>query len=534
MPIEMGKLVLDDDRAEAALPEALLRSEAYPHAAQRPRLITTHISWILLAGRFAYKLKRPVDLGFVDYTTRDRREHFCQEELLLNRRLTRDVYLDVVPIVQTPAGIRVSGDGAVIDHAVRMRRLPQQRMLNRLLARGDIDGEQAAEIGSLIARFHATATRAAPGDPGGAATVQENIAENFRQTRPFVSRTITPEQFAAITSYSEHFVKQNETLLDVRQTAGWVRDVHGDLRADNICLSQGIQVFDCIEFSRRLRIEDVAAEVAFLAMDFDFWGYPELARVFVAAYASSSPDPQLRDLLPFYQCYRAYVRGKVESLRLDQPDLAQVDARSAIRRARRYFALADKYARRRPVLLLVTGLSGTGKSRLATRLADLLAWPVLNSDRVRKELAGLAAESRVPAADEAGIYDQAFTERTYAALLDGADHLLSAGNSIVLDATFLLRDQRDAAQALAARHRAALRMIVCTAPEAVVATRLAERATEPTAVSDAGWDVYMAQRRHQEPVQRAEGTVLRLSTTQRPETLARRALRWLSEPARFD
>jgi len=161
----MGKLVLDDDRAEAALPEALLRSEAYPHAAQRPRLITTHISWILLAGRFAYKLKRPVDLGFVDYTTRDRREHFCQEELLLNRRLTRDVYLDVVPIVQTPAGIRVSGDGAVIDHAVRMRRLPQQRMLNRLLARGDIDGEQAAEIGSLIARFHATATRAAPGEP---------------------------------------------------------------------------------------------------------------------------------------------------------------------------------------------------------------------------------------------------------------------------------------------------------------------------------------------------------------------------------
>lgn len=241
------------------LPDALLRLQAFPHRVARVRLIATHISWLLLAGRFAYKLKRPVDLGFLDYSSAKRRECFCHEEVRLNRRLTRGVYLDVVPIVRTAAGARIGGEGEVIDYAVKMRRLPQRAMLNRLLARGAATAEQAAAIGKLIARFHAAAPRALPSDPGGAATVRENTAENFRQTHPYLGRTLTPEQDATITTYTERFLQSERGVLDARHADGWVRDIHGDLRSDNICLTRGIQVFDCIEFSRRLRIEDVAA-----------------------------------------------------------------------------------------------------------------------------------------------------------------------------------------------------------------------------------------------------------------------------------
>lgn len=283
----------------AALPQALRQPQAFPHRVGQITLITTHISWLLLAGRYAYKLKRPVNFGFVNYSTIERRRAFCHEEVRLNRRLTQDVYLGVVPIVRTADSVHVDGPGEVIDYAVQMRRLPQRTMLNRLLARGAATADQAAAIGRLIAGFHISAPRAAAADPGGAATVGENTAENFLQVRPFVDRTITSEQDTIITAYTEEFLHREGPRLDARKAEGWVRDIHGDLRSDNICLSRGIQVFDCLEFSRRLRIEDVAAEVAFLAMDFDWWGYPDLARVFVASYMAGLADPELSSLLRF-------------------------------------------------------------------------------------------------------------------------------------------------------------------------------------------------------------------------------------------
>jgi hypothetical protein len=508
----------------------LLHPNAFPHRVGRITLLTTHISWVLLAGPYAYKLKRPVDLGFVDYSTKERRERFCHEEVRLNRRLTQGVYLGVVAVVRTASGVRLGGDGEVIDHAVKMRRLPQRAMLNRLLARGAATPEQAAAIGRLIARFHDAAPRALPADPGGAATVRENTAENFRQMRQYVGRTITPQQDAVITAYTERFLQNERGFLDARHAGGWVRDVHGDLRSDNICLGRGIQAFDCIEFSRRLRIEDVAAEVAFLAMDFDWWGYPDLARAFVGAYAADGAGPELSILLPFYQCYRAYVRGKVESLRLDQPDLTPAAARATADRARRYFALAATYARPRPTLLLVGGLSGTGKSVIAGRLGAILGWPVYSSDRLRKAPAGVRATDSRAAPYGAGLYAPAMTEAVYRSLRDHAAHDLRQGRSVILDATFLRQEQRAAATSLATAHGAAVAMILCAAPKTVVKARLAARAADATAVSDAGWPVYLEQRRRRAPVGRSEGPALTLRTGGSAEAAVRRALRWLTQP----
>lgn len=332
----------------AALPSlvrALLRPEAYPHAADDLRLHETHISWVVLAGPYAYKLKKPVDFGFLDFSTRERRAAACADEVRLNRRLSPDIYLGVVDVVERGDGYFIGGPGRPVEPAVWMRRLPEEGMLPRLLERSAVRPALVRRLARQLAAFHARAATGPGVDGHGSpAAVRANWQENFDQVRPFLGRTMAAERERAIRAYVEHFLAEQHALLERRVAEGRIREGHGDLHAASICLDRGRpRLFDCLEFAARFRCADVAAEVAFLAMDLDHYGRADLGEAFVQAYLRASGDAELLLLLDFYKCYRAFVRGKVRSLRLTEPGLSPEDERRVIAEARAYFDLAWSY-----------------------------------------------------------------------------------------------------------------------------------------------------------------------------------------------
>ncbi len=333
-----------------ALPQpvrGLLRAEAFPHAADRLELRETHGAWVILAGPYAYKLKKPVNFGFFDYSSRELRDADAEAELRLNRRLAPSVYLGVVDIVERDGQVYVGGSGRVLERAVWMRRLPEEGMLTSLLARGAVSPQLIRRLARILVRFHAGAkTRLGVDEFGEPRNLEANWDENFDQIAPYVGITITSTELDAIRYGVERILRDELELLQRRVAAGRVREGHGDLHAGSICVVDGrIVIFDCIQFSARYRCADVAAEVAFLAMDLDHAGRADLGSAFVAEYVRHSHDEELPRLLPFYKCYRAFVRGKVLSLQLGQGGLTDEERAEPIASARSYFDLAGRYIR---------------------------------------------------------------------------------------------------------------------------------------------------------------------------------------------
>ncbi len=354
-----------------SLVDGLLRPEAYPHRPRRVRLLETHISYVFLAGPFACKVKKPVNFGFLDYSTLEQRRHFCEQEVRLNQALCPGTYLRVVPIVRTSTGFLVDGKGEPVEYAVLMRRLPTDRMLDRLIRRGRVDPEVLVRIARKVAAFHVASDRGPEIDRfGDPEVIRFNWEENFAQTAPYLGRTIPRRWYDGIRRYVAGFLKDSAQLLLGRISQGRIRDCHGDLRTESICVEDGICIFDRVEFNDRFRYGDVASEVAFLVMDLDALGRPDLGYVFAESYIEASGDRELRRLLPFYQCYRAYVRGKVTSFRLDQVK-TEAERRRIRRLARRYFRLAWDYARAptRPLLVTVAGVPAGTRVALGWGLA---------------------------------------------------------------------------------------------------------------------------------------------------------------------
>lgn len=473
-------------------------------------MVETHISWVFLAGDFVYKVKKPVDFGFLDYSSLDLRRHFCHEEVRLNRRLCGGAYLGVVPIVERAGNVCVDQPGTPIEYAVWMRRLPAERMLDRLIRDGHASETMIERVAERVAAFHGQADRGPRIDPyGSLEAIRFNWDENFTQTEPYVGRAISARQFQGVRAYVEGFLSRHADLFGRRVADGRIRDCHGDMRAESICLTDELCIFDCIEFSERLRCGDTASELAFLAMDIDARGRPDLAYWLVDRYLWATGDPELRALLPFYASYRAFVRGKVQSFRLDQPVRAEGEHRTALRRARHYFELAYSYARvpEEPRLVLVCGLSGTGKTTAARALGQRLNAVVYSSDRVRKELAGVPATARGPQAFEAGLYAPAVTERTYARLTELAREKLSAGTSVVLDATFSRASDRIAAVEVARSFGIPACIVECRCAEPTVIERIHRRAASGEGASDADESVYFGQRGTIQPVRGDESDV---------------------------
>jgi uncharacterized protein len=482
---------------------AMRRADFYPHHPDAVTLVQTHISYVLLAGEHVYKVKKPVQFSFLDFSTTARRRHFCHEEVRLNRRLAPDVYFGVVGICHDGERywLGPEDDAHAIEPAVHMRRLPAAQMLDQRLQANLMTPELLDTIARRLAEFHRSADAGpdvtANGEP---AAVWRVLEDNFTAERRFRDVTIAARDYDAIQQFARNFLTRHDDLFRQRQTQQRIRDGHGDLRAEHICCANGLAIVDCVEFNPRFRYCDVASDIAFLVMDIEDLGYPEHAAVFVDRYATYAADPDLRRLLPFYCCYRAYVRGKVDSLKSVEEEVSADERDAARRGAIRHFALAYRYMwAANPLFVAVSGLSGSGKSVIAAALQVRTGFVHINSDVVRKRLAGAAAATDSRAAYEAGLYAPAFSQRTYRTMFDEAAHHIAAGRGVILDATFQRREDRDAARTLARQYAVPFMIAECRCNETEIRRRLAERAQRADSPSDADWAIYVEQHRRYAP-----------------------------------
>jgi aminoglycoside phosphotransferase family enzyme/predicted kinase len=501
------------------LPElvrALLEPRAYPEVPGKIELLQTQMSFVFLTDEFVYKVKKAVNLGYLDYTTEEKRQFYCQKEVELNRRLCPEVYLGVVPITRERGAIRIGGRGEVIEHAVKMRRLPQEAMMDVLLANNQVPSEMVTRVAQKLATFHQQAETSADISAfGQLSIIRQNTEENFTQTEKYFSTTISRDKYQHIKDYTDSFIEINAPLFQKRIARGRIRDCHGDLHAAHICFTNGICIYDCIEFNDRFRYCDVASEIAFLAMDLDHYGRADLSRSLVNAYVAESRDRELLELLNFYKCYRAYVRGKVESFKLDDPYIAPAEKRQTLEIASSYFDLAYAYTRPRPVLFITTGLVGTGKTFLAQALAKRLGLVVISSDVIRKQLAGIPITEHRFEEFDSGIYSAEFSRKTYDKMFSEAKHILSDGGPVILDASFIKAGERLKAKRLAEEMGADFFIIECTLYEESIRKRLAQR-REQEATSDGRWEIYEPQKRAFDPVVEASPQKHAIIDTSKP------------------
>ncbi len=475
--------------------QAFLNPAFYPHKCTGVTLMQTQMSFVFLTGDYAYKMKMPVNLGYLDYTTLEKRAYFCQKELLLNKRLASEVYLEVIPVVKRDETYSLGGEETVVEYVLKMRQLPGERMMDVLLAAGQVSDDMVTAVAAKLASFHAqTETSAEISKYGSLESIRINVAENFTQTKKYIGTTISQEQYHAIEQYTYTFLQENAALFAHRIKNGRIRDCHGDIHSAHICFTDIIAIFDCIEFNDRFRYCDVASEIAFLAMDLEYSGHHHLSEVLVHDYAKMSHDEEIDGLLSFYKCYRAYVRGKVWSFKTDVSHLTQGEKDEACNTARRYFTLACSYTRKRPILIITAGLMGTGKSTLMNLVASRMGMQVISSDVTRKELAGISLTRHEFENFDQGIYTPEFTRKTYQKMLDGARAFLLQGQSVVLDASFKEKKERLNAMDLARETGVQFLLIECILNEELVRKRLDQRIKEGS-VSDGRWELLAEQKK---------------------------------------
>jgi hypothetical protein len=454
-------------------------------------LIETHISWVFLGAAEVFKVKRPVDLGFLDFTTLEKRREACDAELRLNRRLAPEVYIDVVPITVNASGVHaIAGEGSTVDWAVRMRRLAIETRADELLQAGLLESRHIDELAVHVARFHEGARcDAETSRHGDAATIRRNVKENFEQTRVLIGDYLSADQAHEIEAWQLGMLG-NEGPFMARVDASRVRDGHGDLRLEHVYFGTdgSITIIDCIEFNDRFRYGDVCADIAFLSMDLAWHGRVDLAERFLARYARESNDYDLYSVVNFYESYRAFVRGKVASLLAADTEASSGARERARREARRYFVLALAYERPPlvpPRVVAVGGMIASGKSNAAATVAELLAAPLLSSDRTRKRLMGHRPTESMRSEAWSGAYSPSSTEAVYEELWRLADIVLSSGRPIVLDASLRTAAMREAAHRLADRHGVPFLLIECSAPRELIRKRLARRESFGAHESDA-------------------------------------------------
>jgi aminoglycoside phosphotransferase family enzyme/adenylate kinase family enzyme len=486
---------------------AMMQAAFYADPCAEVELKQTHISYVFLAGDYVYKLKKPVRFRFIDCSRLDQRCHFCLEEVRLNSRLSPEVYLGVFAIIRRDGGFalgpKVQGEHPeAVEYVVAMRRLPENRMLDRLVAAGAVDRAKIRALAAKIAAFHAAASTERSWNYGNAPELWRAVTADIAESVGFLGDTLEKEQLAEIDAFCQAFIGSHWKHLNRRAHDGRVREGHGDLRAEHVCMRDDtIDIIDCVEFNARLRYGDVASELAFLAMDLERLGAPLLADELVDSYMAESSDADLVQFIPFYKCYRAYVRGKVESLRSRESEVSAVQREHARTLARGYFNLACRYARLgSPALVVVCGLVGTGKSTLVRLLQKRLGFKAISSDEVRKRLAGVSPNQRMISAYGAGIYSSSFSKVTYQTMIDDAERVLREGAGVIVDATFKRAADRSDIMSLAERLNVPVLFIECVAPKEEIMQRLDRRSESLNETSDATFEVYQAQSREFEPL----------------------------------
>jgi aminoglycoside phosphotransferase family enzyme/predicted kinase len=471
--------------AQEQLVSFLESPASYAHRPSQVRSLQTHISWVFVASPFVFKMKKPVNLGFLDFSTLEKRRHFCQREIELNRRLCPEVYLGVLPIYRSAAGLSFEADGEIVEYCVKMKELPDGGFLRELVAKRLVSENEISRVLDRLCVFYESQQQN-PENEGWATPEKLRIStqENFSQVQPFIGKTISPVAFEVIRYFTNNFYTANERLFHERIRQHRIRDCHGDLHLDHIHLTpEATTIFDCIEFNDRFRFIDIANDLAFLAMDFDFEDRSDLANLLLQNAAYELRDKQLLRIADFYKCYRALVRGKVESIQANSK--TAIDVEEHQKRAARYFQLALRYAvsGSEPLLLVVMGRVGTGKTTVANELGRELDWPVFSSDQIRKTLAVVPLSQRTAEELREKLYSEQMTEQTYRKLLQHGLAALRTHHGAILDATFSSRSTRDFLRTECTDVR--VQVIELEAEHATIENRLKAREQSVNEVSDA-------------------------------------------------
>lgn len=507
---------------------ALQHAPDWPEHEKPIEMKQTHISVLLLSRNYVVKLKKPVDFGFLDYTTLAKREHAVEDEVNLNRRLCRDVYIGYGGVIEMDGVINFSGrHGTIVDYCVWMKRLPEDRMLDQLVARNEVTEAMIDSIAARLCEFHRTSRRGAEvAKWGSLEEIRHNWDENFAQTEAFIGRTISAADYEAIRVWVNGWMATKADLFNRRVQNGRIVDGHGDVRCESICITdKDIYIYDCIEFNDRFRCDDVASEVAFLAMDLDARGRPDLGYFFTEAYERRIGDSEFFAMLPFYRCYRAFVRGKVLSFALNEVEFSAAEKDAAAQQAQHYFDLARRYATPlpQPTVIAVTGLPGTGKTSVARALAGEFGLRVVSADAMRKELFGAAKQ---PAGYEQGAYTPEANRLTYEKLLATGRECLQRDGGVMLDATFRHPEDQVHAQVMAAEAGAEWRRIECQLAPELVRERLEKRTANHDGLSDATWEIYLQQQAEQ-PAAEPDAARLKLDTSASLGAVTQTAANWL-------
>ncbi len=467
--------------------QAMARPDFYPHQVIRIEQRETHISRVFLTGNYVYKIKKSIDLGFLNYTTLSKRKYYCQQETTLNRRLSQGIYLGVVPISLENGCYVLDGPGQIVEYAVKMRQLPEQCTMMHLLQERKIEKKATEELAVKLSEFYnKTPTGDGIDSFGALDIIRDNCEENFQQIEKIAGNILDPQLFENIIRASRSFLQRRKKLFESRIEMGKIRDCHGDLRSGHIYWIDGIQIIDCIEFNERFRYSDIASDLAFLLMDIEFRGFADTSWQLLDYYVRCADDPTVFLLLDFYKCYRAMVRTKVDTIRLTDQALSPKEKNKLNKAVNRYLNLAYQYALSfsRPCLWIICGMVATGKSTIASELAGILGVEALHSDNIRKDLFGVSPENFMDPGFEKGIYSRRASTLTYDKLLNLAREEISRGSSVIVDATFSSAHSRTNARLLAREMEANSIFVECTAPEEILKNRLLQRETTNT-VSDA-------------------------------------------------
>ena len=500
-----------DSPGASSLIAALDNPLAFGHPVKYIRLIETHISWVILTGNYAYKIKKPVNFGFLDFSTLEKRHFYCQEELRLNRRFAPEIYLELVEIHGSQDAPKLQGSGEVIEYAIKMLEFPQQCLLSSHAARHDLSPKLIDDIAATVSSAHASSDRADQANDFGTAKVAAQwSAENMDQIRNAIPHEFLPDTYFQL----ERWYQENSALLttiDQRKRDGYVRECHGDLHLGNMALIGGkVILFDCIEFNPELRWIDTISEAAFVAMDLNARGFPGYCWRFLNRYLEISADYSGIKLLRYYFIYRALVRAKVEALRVDQESCDSETYRAHIKPALDYIELAGRWSSsHRAGLVIMHGLSGSGKSTIAAQLVESLGAIQLRSDVIRKGLFNFEANEKTGSALAEGIYDAQATELTYQRMHEIAASIIDADFTVIVDATFLMESQRRALLEFEFEPMCSKLIVHCDVPTAELRKRIVERENDP---SEANLEVLEQQLRTQQPISDAEKQQARIVT----------------------
>lgn len=471
----------------------LQNKASYSHSPKSLKHIQTHASDVFIVPPYVYKVKKPVNLRFLDFSTLEKRKFFCEREIELNRRLSNGIYLYVEKI-SIVNGNLVFGDGEkVVEYAVKMKKLPEKYFLKNLLKKRLVKLDDFSEIVEILVKFYKNQrTNEKILKYGKPEKIKFNIDENFDLGKKFIGKTITLLSYNTIKSYNNLFFKKNSKLFEQRINDGFIKDCHGDLHLEHINLSpKGINIFDCIEFNNRFRYIDLASDIAFLSMDLDFNNYYKFSWFVVSRASRKLKDKSIKEIMDFYKCYRAFVRGKVESIRSESEEVSEEERKASKEKAKKYFQLALRYSLfgSGPTIIVVFGMIATGKSTLASLLGKELSAVVISSDKVRKELTGKKLRQRDFKVYKKGIYKTGITKMTYSEILNRGIIELNKSNRVILDATYSKKEYRNMVIKKAKKLNSKLLFIETTATIKTIKTRLLER-EKSDSISDARLEIF--------------------------------------------